>query len=618
MRRIPRPSRATDPSHSLSASICQRVSPLPYRGAASPCAHIRAAAAFSTTSPNRFLLPGKQDKKKHQQFVRRWQKRLLGDSEPIGAHVDPYDPTSPVRIAPEEQGEYVEVLDDEGPNFPHYKPSENISGLQRVGGEEWLKQKVEKDMAVEFEKLTLRTYTPLTLEMADEIEELTGTPYTLKDENLMMAQTVHEKTKRPYTTYNFGLHTKVTRPSDLRNRFTQAIAEIYAMKQAGLEMDFSKFANRGIYDAPRWVKDIKLVKTDGGDLALAFPQHKNLEQLLESMQSAPTWEPALEESDELLVEEAEDIVATEEQPPIMDPDTPTHKRAAVVKMDDEKKPFDFMSNRPVPRSKPVEKPVVEEITPKATSTSLPPEPPTQKSETQSAKESRSRTQHSILEGKAQRLAEDFAALRRAVQQARTSGSAAKPEETKWRQIQVADVDLKFALYKRLYQLTGYRISDPDLTSANTLGDLYNSLCLAAKPQPTSLFSAIHVEGQKAREKAKREAESAAEKKRKADLGDLINLGNVELRRVKATKPEKRSKIGLDKVVHYALWERGLGTGMPLRSVKKGKRKARAVVGLSRKRAEFSKPLSSKGADFLAKKTRMWREGREEMAQSSAV
>lgn len=99
---------------------------------------------------------------------------------------------------------------------------------------------------------------------------------------------------------------------------------------------------------------------------------------------------------------------------------------------------------------------------------------------------------------------------------------------------------------------------------------------------------------------------------------MINLGNVELRRVKATKPEKRSKIGLDKVVHYALWERGLGTGMPLRSVKKGKRKARAVVGLSRKRAEFSKPLSSKGADFLAKKTRMWREGREEMAQSSAV
>jgi hypothetical protein len=109
-----------------------------------------------------------------------------------------------------------------------------------------------------------------------------------------------------------------------------------------------------------------------------------------------------------------------------------------------------------------------------------------------------------------------------------------------------------------------------------------------------------------------------EKKRKADLGDLITLGNVEIRRVKATKPEKRSRIGLDKVVHYALWERGLGTGMPLTTAKKGKRRARAVVGLSRKRAEFSKPLSGKGADFLAKKTRMWREGRDAVAQVSAL
>jgi hypothetical protein len=132
--------------------------------------------------------------------VRRWQKRLLGDSEPIGAHVDPYDPTSPVRIAPEDQGEYEEVLEDEDFTLPTYTPAKYSHGLHRVGGEEWLREKVEKDMAKEFEKLTLRTYTPLTLGMADEIEELTGTPYTLKDENLMMAQTIHEKTHIPNTT----------------------------------------------------------------------------------------------------------------------------------------------------------------------------------------------------------------------------------------------------------------------------------------------------------------------------------------------------------------------------------------------------------------------------------
>lgn len=190
MRRIPRPSRAIDASSAFQSSVRQRT--------ASPCTHLRA---FSTTPSNAFLLPaGKQDKKKHQQFVRRWQKRLLGESEPIGAHVDPYDPTSPVRIAPEDQGEEIEVLEeDASASFPQYQKAEHGRKLKHVGGEEWLAKTEEGNMAREFEKLTLRTYTPLSLEMADQIEEWTGTPYTLKDENLLMAQTVHQVTGRPYT-----------------------------------------------------------------------------------------------------------------------------------------------------------------------------------------------------------------------------------------------------------------------------------------------------------------------------------------------------------------------------------------------------------------------------------
>lgn len=154
--------------------------------------------------------------------MRRWQKRLLGDSEPIGAHVDPYDPTSPVRIAPEEQGEYEEVLDEEGGKgevlqqgrfggleADKYIPAEESgrsrpgADLLHVGGEEWLQQKVEADMAREYEKLTMRTYTPMTLGMANEIESLTGTPYTLRDDNLMMAQATHDVTTRPYTSYKY-------------------------------------------------------------------------------------------------------------------------------------------------------------------------------------------------------------------------------------------------------------------------------------------------------------------------------------------------------------------------------------------------------------------------------
>jgi hypothetical protein len=150
--------------------------------------------------------------------------------------------------------------------------------------------------------------------------------------------------------------------------------------------------------------------------------------------------------------------------------------------------------------------------------------------------------------------------------------------------------------------------------------LYNYLCGAAKPQPTSLFSAIHVEGQKARERAKQQqatTESSASTKRKADLGDLINLGNVELRRVKPTKTEKRTKAGLDKVVQYALWERGLGNGMPSTSAKKGKRKSRSV-GQGRTRSVFGKPMSSKGAGFLAKKTREWIDERDRQARASVI
>jgi hypothetical protein len=473
MRRIPRPSRAIDPSHPLSASIRQRVSPLPCRSALAP---YRTSAAFSTTVPQSFLLPGKQDKKKHQQFVRRWQKRLLGDSEPIGAHVDPYDPTSPVRIAPEEQGEYEEVLEEEEgeetnklTDYPMYTPAEELNSNRRwVGGDAWLKQKAEADMAKEFEKLTLRTYTPLTLEMADVIEDLTGTPYTLKDENLMMAQTVHEVTRRPYTDYNFGLHGKVRNPVDLRRRFTQAVAEVYALKQAGLAMDVSKFANRGVYDPPHWVKDIKLVKTESGDLALEFPEYASLERFLDVMQTAPEWEGAPAEEEELLVEEAEDLldpVLPQDQlpPPTMDPDTPAFKRAAVVKMEEGKKAFDFMSNRPVPRAEPVEEPVAEavvtpepvveevvvqevvsrETAPATTSRPIHANDPAPVNEIAPAAATESR--HSILEQRAQQLADDFAALRKPAQQSKSINQTSSVEETRWRKISLDDVNVKFAV-----------------------------------------------------------------------------------------------------------------------------------------------------------------------------
>jgi hypothetical protein len=80
---------------------------------------------------------------------------------------------------------------------------------------------------------------------------------------------------------------------------------------------------------------------------------------------------------------------------------------------------------------------------------------------------------------------------------------------------------------------------------------------------------------------------------------LINLGNVEIRRVKPTKVEKRSKTGQDKVISYALWERGLGSGRPARLDQLKKRNIRRVKDAPVRGAV--NPLSSKAANFLVSK-----------------
>jgi molecular chaperone GrpE (heat shock protein) len=57
----------------------------------------------------------------------------------------------------------------------------------------------------------------------------------------------------------------------------------------------------------------------------------------------------------------------------------------------------------------------------------------------------SESRHAILEERAQRLAADFAALKKSVQQSRAQSSATKSEDTKWRHIPVTNIDVKFAV-----------------------------------------------------------------------------------------------------------------------------------------------------------------------------
>lgn len=140
-----------------------------------------------------------------------------------------------------------------------------------------------------------------------------------------------------------------------------------------------------------------------------------------------------------------------------------------------------------------------------------------------------------------------------------------------------------------------------------LGDLYGHLCAAAKPQPTSLYSTLHIEGQKSRERAK---QAQGTPRRRADLGDLLKLGNVELRRVRANRTEKRTKTGMEKVIDFALYERGLhpvinrlqaqvGTSHPL-GLKLGGKK---YFEGTRNVPEYGRPVPSGAANVLIKATK---------------
>ncbi|KAL1610459.1 hypothetical protein SLS60_002127 [Paraconiothyrium brasiliense] len=597
MRRIPRPQRAIDSSLPVPSLSQRRIGPSQCLRAATAQSHLRTSSACFSSSPTfNFLLGGKQDKKKHQAFVRRWQKRILGDSEPIGAHVDPYDPSSPVRIAPEEQGEEVEVLEDEQLLQSTRKRYLNDDWLLKrgykeategpllhVGGREWIEHAEEVNMAQEFEKLTMRTYTPMTQEMADQIEKLTGTYYTLRDDNLMMAQTFDEATGKPYTDFSFGRESRVSKPDILRQNFHQAVIEIHALKQAGKDLDISKQANRGIYDIPTWIHDVQLQRNGEGEFVLSFPSGYSLEALLAEMERVPNYEHpaggvAEAVEDELLAEEGEPVAPESLEPPppppTMDPTTPAFKKAALVKDDAEKPKFDFMSNRPVPRKVKATEPVepVAEVK-EAVQKNVVEEPvsavPAFDFDAALATSSTTLNElrHAVLESAARSSEQGVSAMRDALRDSITSTSSeavlrVEPHaQVKWQHVPLADIELKFALSKRFTQLTGHYISDPQLTSSKHLGDLYHHVCGRAKPTPTEVYSYIHTEGTRQNTKInqlmRNHAEGSVLKVKAPVTGELLKARNVQLLKKKLTKADRRVELGLNKVVRREMISKGL-------------------------------------------------------------
>lgn len=241
---------------------------------------------------------------------------------------------------------------------------------------------------------------------------------------------------------SFGRSSRVRNPDTLRQMFHQAVVETYALKEAGKDLDMSKQVNRGIYDAPEWISDVKLQKDMEDNFFLSFPSGMSLKQLLEEVERVPS-EPL---TSEFLEEVQEELAAAEPTPPpTMDPATPAYKRAALVK-DDDKKKFDFMSNRPVPRAKPAEpvEQVVEAVQEVIVEEPIAVSKPTPTVDHAAALASSSAPSSDV----AQPIAEPIA---RSVEQseAKPSAKAFDAEaEVKWRNVPLADDAMTFAVSQR--------------------------------------------------------------------------------------------------------------------------------------------------------------------------
>ncbi|KAF2190977.1 hypothetical protein K469DRAFT_746439 [Zopfia rhizophila CBS 207.26] len=510
MRRIPRPQRPINNVASSSLRLQPRISPSPYWTSLPRTSHLPAtcAACFSN-SPHRLgFLDGKQDKRKHQAFVRRWQKRLLGESEPVGAHVDPYDPTSPVRISPEEQGEEQEELEKYQYEEGDHKEADTWDGLERVGGEKWIQQYNEWKMG---EKALWRPE------------------------------------------FSYAPAEKITNSQELRAAFHRALVEVFTLRHAGKDMGLAAASNRESGPEQIWISDIKLRASPDRGIELVYPHPLAMQDLLEWLIPDPNrpaeLEGAIEFIEEIAPEQLEEM--TEYSPgekdyregkdrmatrTIDDISAQTKQSGLPVKQD--KKPFDFMSNRPVPRSKPDEPTQqVDEVAQKMESTVV-------------EEELESPSESAKLESSAQATESAIAVARQAIREevtarAGTSYIVREPDtdEPKYRHIPLTDLDIKFALIKRLTQLTGLRISDPHINDIRTLGDLYGHLNQAAKPKPKKLMQIIQEESKR--------------NKRKKGMEELMRLPNVRLSDRRVTPVDRDREVGRWKVMEYALRERGL-------------------------------------------------------------
>jgi hypothetical protein len=179
------------------------------------------------------------------------------------------------------------------------------------------------------------------------------------------------------------------------------------------------------------------------------------------------------------------------------------------------------------------------------------------------------------------------------------------------------------------QLTGLYITDPKLTSATTLGELYHHFCVAAKPELDKVFKYVQVEGSKENQKAKETNGVATKhKKPRATVGELLKLGHVQVLSKRPTAKDERKKTGLHKAIGRELKERDLidkrprargGTGEQFMerpsAIHKGKFKKRklrtgSTSSMEARRAQLGTLVPREAVHLLKERTE--RKKREEL------
>ncbi|GKT65550.1 hypothetical protein ColTof4_03683 [Colletotrichum tofieldiae] len=115
-----------------------------------------------------------------------------------------------------------------------------------------------------------------------------------------------------------------------------------------------------------------------------------------------------------------------------------------------------------------------------------------------------------------------------------------PEEAKervsqwdpsWKGASLQDAHLKFAVHKRVFQLTGHHVHDVKLAQVNTVADLISTI--VKPPKPTKVADAVR------------------------ERGELLELANVRVHDRRLTPIDKETAVGRWKVITEELEKRGL-------------------------------------------------------------